>query len=78
MDGALTECGKKYFMTSINDSTEYYYAYLLKPKDEVLQHFKVCRAKGENQLERKITRVQSNRGVQISSFFFCAEHSIIH
>jgi hypothetical protein len=55
--------------------------YLLKTKDEVLYYFKAYKAKVENQLERKIKRLRSDRdGEYFSSEFteFCVEHSIIH
>jgi hypothetical protein len=39
MNGELTKGGKKYFMTLIDDSTRYFYVYLLKSKDEALNYF---------------------------------------
>jgi transposase InsO family protein len=53
----------------------------LKIKDEALHYFKVYKAKVENQLERKIKRVRSDRGGEyFSNIFtlFCEEHDIIH
>jgi hypothetical protein len=41
MNGELTRGGKKYFMTSIDDSTRYCYVYFLKTKDEALDFFKI-------------------------------------
>jgi hypothetical protein len=59
----LPKCGKKYCMTLINDSTSYFYVYLLKTKDEALDFFKIIyMAKVENRFERNIKRVWSNRG----------------
>jgi transposase InsO family protein len=55
--------------------------YLLKTKDEVLHYFKAYKAEVENQLERKIKRLRSNRGREyFSSEFteFCVKHDIIH
>jgi hypothetical protein len=81
MNGELTRGGKKYFMTSIDDSTRYCYVYLLKTKDEALDLFKIYKAEVENQLERKIKRVRSDRGGEYFSNefnLFCAEHGIIH
>ena len=83
MNGVLTKGGKRYFMTLIDDSTRYCYVYLLKSKDEVLTFFKNYKveAEVENQLEKKIKRVRSDRGGEyFSSEFdsFCAEHGIIH
>jgi transposase InsO family protein len=53
----------------------------LKTKDEVLNYFKAYKAKAENQLERKIKRLRSDRGGKyISNAFdeFCVEHGIVH
>jgi transposase InsO family protein len=55
--------------------------YLLKTKDEALHYFKAYKADVENQLERKIKRLRSDRGGEyFSSEFtkFCVEHGIIH
>src|SRR3989337_999626 len=81
MNGVLTKGGKKYFMTLIDDSIIYCYVYLLNTKDEALHYFKIYKAEVENQLEKKIKRVRSDRGGEyFSSEFdsFCAEHGIIH
>src|SRR3954467_11397913 len=81
MNGVLTKGGKKYFMTLIDDSTRYCHVYLLKSKDEALNFFKIYKAEVENQLDRKIKRLRSDRGGEyFSSEFdaFCAEHGIIH
>ena len=55
--------------------------YLLKTKDEALNYFKIYKAEVENQLEKKIKRLRSDRGGEyISHEFsqFCAEHGIVH
>jgi transposase InsO family protein len=55
--------------------------YLLKTKDEALNYFKAYKAEVENQLERKIKWLRSDRGGEyFSSEFskFCVEHGIIH
>jgi transposase InsO family protein len=55
--------------------------YLLKSKDEALNYFKIYKAEAENQLDRKIKRLRSDRGGEyFSNEFdsFCAEHGIIH
>lgn len=81
MNGVLTKGGKRYFMTLIDDASRFCYVYLLKTKDEALDYFKIYKAEVENQLERKIKRLRSDRG---GEFFpkvfddFCAEHGIIH
>ena len=38
-NGVLTKDNKKYFITFIDDSSRYYYVYLLKSKDEALSKF---------------------------------------
>jgi transposase InsO family protein len=81
MNGDLTKGGKRYFMIFIDDCTIFCYVYLLKTKDEALHYFKVYKAKVENQLERKIKRLRSDRGGEyFSSEFteFCVEHGIIY
>ena len=62
MNGVLTKGGKKYFMTLIDDSTRYCHVYLLKFKDEALNYFKICKAKVEDELDRKIKRLRSDHG----------------
>jgi transposase InsO family protein len=55
--------------------------YLLKTKYEMLNYFKAYKAKAENQLERKIKRLMSDRGGEyFSSEFseFCMKYGIIH
>ena len=51
--------------------------YLLKTKDEALHYFKVYKAEVENQLEKKIKRLQSNRGGEyFSNNFFLVLHGV--
>jgi transposase InsO family protein len=55
--------------------------YLLKTKDEALNYFKTYKAEAENQLEKKIKRLRSDRGGEyFSNAFdeFCVQHRIIH
>jgi transposase InsO family protein len=81
MNGVLTEGGKRYFMTMIDDASRYCYVYLLKTKDEVLNCLKTYKAEVENQLEKMIKYFRSDRGGEYFSNeldLFCAEHSIIH
>jgi len=71
MNGELTNDGKRYFMTFIDDCTRFCYVYLLKSKDEELHYFKTYKAEVENQLERKIKRLRSNHGGEyLSTEFF--------
>jgi hypothetical protein len=53
--------------------------YLLKTKDEAFNYFKTYKAEVENQLERKIKLLRSDRGGEyFSNVFdeFCVEHGI--
>jgi len=55
--------------------------FFLKTKDEAFECFKTYKAKVENQLEKKIKRVRSDRGGEYFSNefdLFCAENRIIH
>nr|ABA98024.2 retrotransposon protein, putative, Ty1-copia subclass [Oryza sativa Japonica Group] len=59
----------------------FFYVYLLKTKDEALDYFKIYKAEVENQLDRKIKRLRSDRGGEFFSNefdLFCEEHDIIH
>jgi transposase InsO family protein len=81
MNGTLTRAVKKYFISFIDDASRYCQLYLIKTKDEALNCFKIYKAEVENQLERKIKWVRSDRGVEyISNDFgeYCVEHGIIH
>ena len=68
-------------MIFIDDYTKFCYVYLLKTKDEALHYFKVYKTEVENQLEKKIKRLRSDRGGEyFSNEFskFCAVHGIIY
>ena len=68
-------------MAFIDNCARFCYVYLLKTKDEALHYFKVYKAEVENQLEKKIKRLRSDRGGEyFSNEFseFCAVHGIIH
>jgi transposase InsO family protein len=68
-------------MTLIDNCTIFYYIYLLKSKDEALHYFKIYKAEVENQLERKIKHLRSDRGGEyFSNAFdsFCEEHDIVY
>jgi hypothetical protein len=40
MNEILTKGGKRYFITFVDDSTRFFYVYLLKTKDGALHYFK--------------------------------------
>ena len=75
-----TRCGKKYFVTFIDDCTKYCYVYLLHSKDKTLEKFKEFKLEVENQLKTTIKVVRSDWGGEYDGTFnaFCKEHGIIH
>ena len=73
--------GKNYFITFIDDYSKYCYVYLLHSKDEALNSFKTYKAEVENQLEKKIKVIRSDRGGEYESATFsdfCAQYGIVH
>ena len=75
-----TRGGNKYFITFVDDNTKYYYVYLLKSKDVVIEKFVLYKNKVENQLNKKIKVPRSDRCGEYESPFVdvCAQHRIIH
>ncbi|KAI3773048.1 hypothetical protein L6452_04246 [Arctium lappa] len=75
-----TRGGNKYFITFIDDSTKYCYVYLLKSKDEAIDKFVLYKNEVENQLNKKIKVVRSDRGGEYVSPFaeFCSNNGIRH
>ena len=73
-----TRSGKKYFLTLIDDCTRYCYVYLLRSKDKALEMFQHFKDEVENQLDRKIKVVRSDRGGEYEAPFgdFCSQHGI--
>nr|GEX77052.1 retrotransposon protein, putative, Ty1-copia subclass [Tanacetum cinerariifolium] len=54
--------GASYFITFTDDYSRYGYVYLLKNKHEVFETFKVIKNEVENQLEKTIKALRSDRG----------------
>jgi transposase InsO family protein len=75
-----TRGGRKYFVTFIDDCTKYCYVYLLRSKDEALESFIHYKKEVENQLNKKIKVLRSDRGGEYESPFgeFCSQHGIVH
>lgn len=75
-----TRGGKKYFITFIDDCTRYCYVYLLNSKDESIHAFVKYKAEVENQMNRKIKILRSDRGGEYEYPFarVCEESGIIH
>ena len=72
--------GNKYFITFVNDSTKYFYVYLLKSKGEALEKFILYKIEVENQLSGKIKLIKSDRGGEYVTPVgdYCAQHGIRH
>ena len=75
-----TRGGKKYFPKLIDDCTRYCYVYLLRSKDEALEMFQHFKNEVENQLDRKIKVIKSDRGGEYEAPFgyICSQNGIIH
>ncbi|GJS19765.1 retrotransposon protein, putative, ty1-copia subclass [Tanacetum coccineum] len=58
----VSKKGASYFITFTDDYSRYGYVYLLKHKHEVFETFKVFKSEVENQLEKTIKAIRSNRG----------------
>ena len=58
----MTRGGKKFYMTFIDDYSRFTRVYLLKNKDEAFDMFLSYKGGVENQLDRKIKRIGSDRG----------------
>ena len=81
LDGTLTRNGKRYFITFIDDCSDYTYVYLMKNKSDAFDMFKEYVTEIENQFNKKIKRFRSDRGTEYdSSMFreFYNSHGIIH
>ena len=77
----LTRGGNRYFVTFIDDCSRFVYVYLMKHKEEVFGMFKTYKALVENQLNKKIKILRSDRGGEYfpSEFSkFCEESGIVH
>lgn len=59
--------GKHYYISFVDDSSRYTRVYLLRSKDEACEMFMQFKAEVENQLDRKIKRLRSDRGGEYES-----------
>nr|GEV03387.1 hypothetical protein [Tanacetum cinerariifolium] len=76
----ISRQGASYFVTFTDDFSRYGYVYLLKHKHEGFETFKVFQKEVENQLEKTIKSLRSNRGGEYRSQDFLdhlKEHGII-
>jgi len=60
----LTHDGKIYFITFIDDFSKYCYVYIINHKHEIFDKFKIYKSELENQLERKIRLLRSNKVIR--------------
>ncbi|GJZ36684.1 DNA polymerase zeta catalytic subunit-like protein [Tanacetum coccineum] len=73
--------GKNYYITFIDDCNKFCYVYLINTKDEALNMFKTYKAEVENQLDKKIKILRSDRGGEYESndfAKFCSTFGIVH
>ena len=80
-EGTLTRNGKRYFITFIDDCSNYSFVYLMKNKSEAIDFFKVFLTEIESQFNRKIKRFRSDRGSEYDTKEFIdlySSHGIIH
>ena len=80
-DGITTRGSKIYFITFIDDCFEFTFIYLLKNKSEALDAFKSFVCEIENQHDRKVKSLYSDKGIEhdLDDFdAFYNSHGIIH
>ena len=73
--------GKRYYITFVDDHSRYTKVYLLRTKDEAEKMFLIYKAEVENQLDRKVKRLRSDRGGEYGTTFLkelCEQNGIIH
>ena len=64
-----TRGGNKYFITFVDDNAKYCYIYLLKSNDEAIENFVFYKNEVDNQVNKKIKVLRSNRGGEYESSF---------
>jgi len=75
----MSRGGKNYFVTFIDDFSRYTKVYLIKHKDEAFDMFLTYKAEVENQLDKKIKRIISDRGGEYVLFNdYYEKEGIIH
>ena len=76
-DGTLTKNSKRYVITFKDVCSDYTFIYLLKNKSDVLDVFKVFVTKLENQFNKRIKRLHSDRGIEYDSVAFNEFYSFL-
>ena len=75
----MTRGGKKFYVTFIDDYSRFTRVYLFRNKDEAFNMFLSYKAEVENQLNRKIEMIISDRGDEyIPLNDYCENEGIIH
>ena len=77
----MTRNDKRYFITFIDDCSDYNFVYLMRNKNEAFIMFKLFLNEVENQFNRKIKCPQSDRGIEYDYIIFIdfhKTHGIIH
>ena len=75
----MTRGGKKFYVTFIDDYSRFTRVYLFRNKDEAFDMFLSYKVEVENQLDKKIKRIRSDRGGEyIPSNDYCEKEGIIH
>ena len=64
-----TRNGYRYFVTFTNDLSRYGYIYLMKHKSKTFEKFKEFQSEVENQSNKKIKFLRSDRGGEYLSYF---------
>ena len=70
-----TRGGRKYFITFIDDYNRFCYVYLLHSKYETIDVFKTCKNEVENQKNKTLKMLRSDKGGEYKSTAlseFCA------
>ena len=69
-DGILTRNSKRYVITFIDDCSNYTFSYLLKNKSDAFDILKVYITEIENQFNKRIKRLCSDRGTKYDLIAF--------
>ena len=81
LNGHLNKGGNRYLITFIDDHSRFTHVYLMRTKDQAFDMFKCYKTLAENQLEKKIKILRSDRGGEyfpIEFTGFCEENGLIH
>ena len=67
---SIARGGFQYFITFTDDLSRYGYVYLMKHKSETFEKFKEFQSEIENQCDKKIKALRSDRGAEYLSHEF--------